>query len=105
MQFGTGAVQPYNDSPTPARLPPVTTPIPTPDDAILRTLLYADVFDYPLTLAEIHHYLIATQPAMAPLPPEAIEAALHASPWLAARVTRVNVYVTLRDRESIGRLR
>src|SRR3989344_399956 len=27
-------------------------------DAILRTLCYADVFDYPLTLSEVRHWLI-----------------------------------------------
>ncbi len=75
-----------------------------PDDAILRTLLYADVFDYPLTPAEIHHYLIAS-PAAAPAPPEVIEAALCSSAWLTTRVTRVNGYVTLRDREAIGAVR
>jgi hypothetical protein len=78
---------------------------PEPDDAILRTLLYADVFDYPLTLAEIHHYLIASPAAARPLAPEAIEAALRSSPWLTTRVTRVNGYVALRDREAIGALR
>ena len=75
-----------------------------PDDAILRTLLYADVFDYPLTPAEIHYYLIAS-PAAAPAPPEVIEAALRSSAWLTTRVTRVNGYVTLRDREAIGAVR
>lgn len=30
--------------------------------AILRTVLYADVFDYPLTLDKIHHFLIAAEP-------------------------------------------
>jgi hypothetical protein len=79
-------------------------PTNEPDDAILRTLLYADVFDYPLTLAEIHHYLIAT-PASAAVAPEVIEAALQSSPRLAGQVTRVNGYVTLRDREAIGALR
>ena len=77
---------------------------PEPDDAILRTLLYADVFDYPLTPVEIHHYLIAS-PTDRPAPPEVIEAALRSSPWLARQVTRVNGYVTLRDREAIGALR
>src|SRR5687767_14654331 len=77
---------------------------PEPDDAILRTLLYADVFDYPLMLAEIHHYLIAAPAGDKPAP-AAIEAALRSSPWLATRVTRVNGYVTLRDREAIGALR
>jgi hypothetical protein len=77
---------------------------PEPDAAILRTLLYADVFDYPLTLAEIHHYLIAAPAARLPAP-ETIDAALRSSPWLAARVTRVNGYVALRDRAAIGALR
>lgn len=84
---------------------PVTQPPPVPDDAILRTVLYADVFDYPLTPAEIHHYLIASPLAAEPIPPESIEAALRGSQWLAARLTRANGYITLRDRESIGSLR
>ena len=77
---------------------------PEPEDAILRTLLYADIFDYPLTLAELHHYLIASPAAAAPAP-AAIEAALRASSWLSTRVARVNGYVTLRDREAIVALR
>src|SRR5687768_5607351 len=85
---------------------PSPSPMQTlePDDAILRTLLYADVFDYPLTPVEIHHYLIAS-PTDRPAPPEVIEAALRSSPRLARQVTRVNGYVTLRDREAIGALR
>jgi hypothetical protein len=75
------------------------TSVPT-DEAILRTLLYADVFDYPLTSAEIHHYLMGVSASL-----ETVGKALEASPWLAARVTRVNGYFAVRDRESLGSLR
>ena len=76
---------------------------PAPADAeaaILRTLLYADIFDYPLTPAEIHHYLMDT-----PAAPEAVQSALETSPWLAARLTRVNGYFALADRAALGDLR
>ncbi|MGH2521119.1 MAG: hypothetical protein ACRDH2_01335 [Anaerolineales bacterium] len=75
-------------------------PPTAPDEAILRTVLYADIFDYPLTSTEIHHYLIG-----ASFPPETVQATLNASPWLRARVTRANGYVTVRDRETLGALR
>jgi hypothetical protein len=55
-------------------------PTRQPDEAILHTLLYADIFDYPLTPAEIHHFLIAE-----PATRESVEAALEHSPWLGAR--------------------
>jgi hypothetical protein len=74
-----------------------------PDDAILRTLLYADIFDYPLTAAEIHHFLIAPDGAAAT--PDAVLAALEGSPRLAGLTARVNGYVTMRDRQAIGVLR
>jgi len=77
--------------------PLISAPAPA-ETAILRTLLYADIFDYPLTPAEIHHYLIAE-----PTTPEAVRAALASSAWLAARVTRVNGYFAVADRAEVGR--
>ena len=79
--------------------PLISAPAPA-ETAILRTLLYADIFDYPLTPAEIHHYLIAE-----PTTPEAVRAALASSAWLAARVTRVNGYFAVADRAEVGPLR
>jgi hypothetical protein len=71
-----------------------------PDEPILHTLLYADIFDYPLTPGEIHHYLIGAR-----VSPDEVQAALHTSAWLRALTVRVNGYVTLRHRREIGALR
>jgi hypothetical protein len=80
--------------------PPPSPPTSTADEAILRTLLYADLFDYPLTPHEIHHYLIAT-----PATDIAVQAALACSPWVAAHTTQTRGYVALRGRQALGALR
>ena len=69
-------------------------------EAVLRTLLYADIFDYPLTPAEIQHYLIETRASRA-----AVLDALENCAWLAARITHSQGYVTLAGRQAIGALR
>ena len=62
-------------------------------EAIFRTLLYADVFNFPMTEAEIHHFLIGT-----PATPDDVRATFEASPWLAKRIERVNGYCVVRGR-------
>jgi hypothetical protein len=59
--------------------------------AIFKTLVYGDIFDYPLTLDEIHHFLIEDASSL-----EAVQTALECSEWLAQRVTRVNGYYATR---------
>jgi len=49
--------------------------------AILRTLLYADVFQFPLTETEIHHFLIGQAAS-----PAVVSQCLNTSYWLAARI-------------------
>lgn len=70
------------------------------DEAILRTLAYADVFDYPLTPSEVHHFLIGARRSS-----ESVQAALNSSARLLAQTTRANGYVMLRGRQTIGDLR
>ena len=70
------------------------------DEAILRTLLYADIFDYPLTPDEIHHFLIEASAGRA-----AVLDRLAHSPWLQARVAHSAGYVTLRNRQGLGAVR
>jgi hypothetical protein len=53
------------------------------DAAILRTLIYADVFDFPMTTTEIHRYLIEYKATL----PTVQNALQHPSAWLAARIT------------------
>jgi hypothetical protein len=63
------------------------------EQAILRTLLYADIFEYPLTPHEISHWAIGLA-----LTPEQVSERLAASAWLGERVERVNGYVAARGR-------
>lgn len=66
-------------------------------EAILRTLLYADVFDFPLTPQEIGRYLIGQGVA-----PELVHRELEAGSGLGGRIVRVNGYVALRDRARLA---
>ena len=62
-------------------------------EAILRTLLYADVFNFPMTEAEIHHFLIGL-----PATPDDVRTTFEESSWLAERIERVNGYCAVRGR-------
>lgn len=59
--------------------------------AILKTLLYGDVFDFPMTNTEIHHYLLEHPASL-----EVITSTLKNSAWLAQYVIPVNGYYALR---------
>src|SRR5512146_876709 len=65
-------------------------------DAILRTVAYEDVFDYPLTVAEIHRFLPAIQ-----IDYQSLAEALKQE----ARLSLVNGYYTLPGREGLAALR
>ena len=65
--------------------------------AILRTLLYGDVFAFPMTVREIHHFLIADQPASL----SDIEAVLANSAWLKARLYRHNGYLAVAGQDEL----
>lgn len=75
---------------------------PTPlEAAILRTLLYGDVFSFPMTPGEIHHFLIHDRPVSS----AAVEDVLAGSEWLAARIYREHGYVSLVERRELVALR
>ena len=64
--------------------------------AILETVLYSDLFDYPLTRNEIAHYLIRVKADV-----ETIRVCLDAPRYLNGHLKQVDGYIVARQRESI----
>lgn len=69
------------------------------DAAILRTILYADVFEFPLTVEELHRYLITATPCTQ----EALCNRLQCSPELGEVLVQHNGYVGLHTEQIIQR--
>lgn len=69
-------------------------------EAILRTIAYADVFDFPLTPFELHRYLVG----VAALPSE-LGAHLRAETGPKGRLSVVDGLICLRGREELAGLR
>ncbi|MBX3065881.1 MAG: hypothetical protein KF726_23085 [Anaerolineae bacterium] len=70
------------------------------EHAILRTLIYADVFHFPLTDREIHHFLIGQSAA-----PADVQFALVESPLLQQHINCVDGYYVLRGCEPDAEIR
>ncbi len=68
----------------------------TIERAIILTVAYADVFDFPMTRREIHRYLINVQASL-----ETVNQALDAGQHTTRLLTFQQGYFTLRGRESI----
>jgi hypothetical protein len=64
--------------------------------AILRTVAYADLFDYPLTVPEVHRYLVGMA-----VPLSAVREALEDPRLSGHRLARSRGYVTLPGREQL----
>lgn len=75
--------------------------INTVETAILRTILYGDVFDFPMTPAEIHHFLIHH----APINVTTIEDTLKSSTFLKEHLHMTDRYVARRGREDLIAIR
>ncbi|GAB4171912.1 MAG: hypothetical protein Fur005_33660 [Roseiflexaceae bacterium] len=70
--------------------------VPTLADAIAATVAYADIFQYPLTIAEIQRYLIGAVAELA-----AIEAVVHNPAHCHPALRLLDGYVVLAGREQI----
>lgn len=68
--------------------------------AVLKTLAYADMFDYPLTLRELHRYLHEAKASW-----EELETFMDHSQYLDDVITNQGIYFFLKGREKIVRLR
>ena len=75
--------------------------INTVETAILRTILYGDVFNFPMTPAEIHHFLIHDTP----LSLNIIQETLNSSAYLAQVLCITDTYITCGGREDLIAIR
>ena len=73
---------------------PILLPV---EAAILRAVLYADVFDFALTLDELQRYLVGESISLGEL-----RATLASSEWLAARVTQIAGVYALSGRTELA---
>lgn len=71
------------------------------ETAILRTILYADIFSFPLTVCEIHHFLIHDSEASQ----ECVEHVLTTSSLLAEQLETDGLYFACAGRGDIIELR
>lgn len=78
----------------------MTAPTSDLSSAILQTLAYSDIFDYPLTAPEIHRYLIGIPTTL-----ETIQASLANGLRTSNQVTQTGEYFTLPGREEIAKTR
>ncbi|MDZ4766802.1 MAG: hypothetical protein SGI73_19865 [Chloroflexota bacterium] len=71
------------------------------ETAILKTVLYADVFNFPLNPRELHHFLIASDPISF----EQVTHTLSTSARLAAVVERIDDYIVCVGRHDLIAIR
>jgi len=69
--------------------------------AILRTVLYADLFDFPMTMTEIHHFLIHDEPVSL----EEVRQTLVESAWLQPILSIIHEYVVYDGRTELVQVR
>lgn len=67
------------------------------EEAVLKTVLYADIFSFPLTASEIHHFLIAHRPFEL----AEIQAVLETSAALRDHLEQREGYVACKGRETL----
>lgn len=70
------------------------------EEAIVRTISYVDIFDYPLTLAEVHRYLIGV-----PAPLNTVQKILSNGKLIPHHLSRQDEYFTLPGREEVVAIR
>lgn len=75
-------------------------PLTRLERASVETVLYADLFDYPLTPLEVHRYLVGVRAT-----PGAVAAALEESGGAGRFLARAGGFITLRDRAALAEQR